>query len=104
MATLADAPGECCVKTVQHTGTARGEVVVIADVPTYVVSPPGTNYNASTPFKKILLFYSDVYGPLYINSQLVMDYFAAQGLSFWAYKSNQRCAHDAHWQRAAART
>lgn len=80
MATLAHAPGDCCIKAVQHTGTARGEVFSIADVPTYVVSPLGGGSDVSqAPFKKIVLFFSDVYGPLYINNQLVMDYFASQG-------------------------
>jgi len=32
--------------------------------------------------KKILIFFADVFGPLHLNSQLLQDYFASNGMSF----------------------
>lgn len=75
MATLAEAPGECCIKTVQHSGTPRGTIEKIADVETYI-TPPSTTALLN---QRILLFFADVYGPLYINSKLILDYFASFG-------------------------
>ncbi|TFK91184.1 alpha/beta-hydrolase [Polyporus arcularius HHB13444] len=72
-ATLAGAPGDCCRKTVQHDGEARGKVETIAGVETYVARPAdGSN-------KKVILFFADVYGALYINAELIMDYWADNG-------------------------
>ncbi|OCH86104.1 alpha/beta-hydrolase [Obba rivulosa] len=72
MSVLADAPGECCIKTLQHSGTPLGTIETIAGVETYI-SPPQTLGH----HKKILLFFADVFGPLYINSKLLQDYFAS---------------------------
>ncbi|RPD64754.1 alpha/beta-hydrolase [Lentinus tigrinus ALCF2SS1-6] len=72
-ATLAGPPGECCRKTIQHDGVARGKVETVAGVETYVARP------ADGSTKKIILFFADVYGPLYINAQLIMDYWADNG-------------------------
>ena len=62
-----------CFKTVAHSGTPVGHTETIAGVPTYVSEPPGPAQN------KILLFFADVFGPFYINSQLVQDWFASNG-------------------------
>ncbi|KAI0801391.1 alpha/beta-hydrolase [Fomes fomentarius] len=72
-ATLAGSPGDCCIRTVQHVGEIRGKVEVVAGVETYVSRPPDESN------KKIILFFGDVYGPLYVNSQLIMDYWASNG-------------------------
>ncbi|EMD32541.1 hypothetical protein CERSUDRAFT_161458 [Gelatoporia subvermispora B] len=77
MSTLAGPPGECCIKTVQHSGTPRGNVEKIVDVETYISRPPGLE--TSERYEKILLFFSDVFGPLYINNRLIQDYFASHG-------------------------
>ena len=72
---LAGAPGDCCRRTVQHVGEKRGTIETVAGVETYVSRPKdGSN-------KKIILFFADVYGPIYINSQLIMDYWADNGQS-----------------------
>ncbi|OBZ68577.1 Protein AIM2 [Grifola frondosa] len=71
---LAGAPGDCCRKTVQHTGTATGTVEAIAGVETYIARPPNAQDNT-----KIIFFFADVFGPLYINSKLLMDYWASNG-------------------------
>ncbi len=72
-ATLAGPPGECCRKTVQHDGQPHGTVETVAGVETYVARPAnGSN-------AKIILFFGDVYGPMYVNSQLIMDYWADNG-------------------------
>lgn len=57
----------------QHVGEKRGTIETVAGVETYVSRPKdGSN-------KKIILFFADVYGPIYINSQLIMDYWAENG-------------------------
>ncbi|CDO68501.1 hypothetical protein BN946_scf184499.g26 [Trametes cinnabarina] len=72
-ATLAGPPGDCCFKTVRHEGQPRGTIEKIADVETYVARPTGGESD------KIILFFADVYGALYANSQLLMDYWADNG-------------------------
>jgi len=75
MATLATPSGPCCIKSVEHTGTARGTVETIAGVDTYISMPPGGLQEE----RKIVLFFADVYGPMFLNSQLIMDYWASNG-------------------------
>ncbi|KAJ6568955.1 Alpha/Beta hydrolase protein [Mycena capillaripes] len=67
-----------CITGVKHSGDPVGKTVTIADVPTYVSEPA---LSATTPdgTKRVVLFFSDVYGPFYINNQLLQDYFASQG-------------------------
>ncbi|KZT02071.1 alpha/beta-hydrolase [Laetiporus sulphureus 93-53] len=72
--TIARSPGQCCIKTVEHTGTARGTIEKVADVNTYIAHP--ANLDES---RRIILFFADVYGPFFLNSQLIMDYWASQG-------------------------
>ncbi|KAI0370129.1 alpha/beta-hydrolase [Pilatotrama ljubarskyi] len=72
-ATLAGPPGDCCRKTVQHVGEPRGTVEKIANVETYVARPPDGAGG------KIILFFADVFGALYVNSKLLMDYWAENG-------------------------
>ncbi|KAG8219213.1 Alpha/Beta hydrolase protein [Butyriboletus roseoflavus] len=62
-----------CFKTVHHTGTPLGRTESIAGVPTYIAEPTTTGQ------KKILFYFSDVFGPFYINSQLLQDWFASNG-------------------------
>ncbi|KAI0756159.1 alpha/beta-hydrolase [Daedaleopsis nitida] len=70
---LAGPPGDCCRRTVQHVGEMRGKIEVVENVKTYVARPAdGSN-------SKVVIFFGDVYGPLYINSQLIMDYWADNG-------------------------
>ena len=73
---LAGPPGDCCRQTVQHVGEKWGTIETVAGVETYVSRPKdGSN-------KRIILFFADVYGPIYINSQLIMDYWADNGERF----------------------
>ncbi|KAL6303979.1 Alpha/Beta hydrolase protein [Sparassis latifolia] len=74
MATLATAPSNCCIKTVEHTGTARGTIEKIAGIDTYIVGTADPQDS-----RKIILFFADVYGPIFLNSQLIMDYWASNG-------------------------
>ncbi|KAJ6613744.1 Alpha/Beta hydrolase protein [Mycena sp. CBHHK59/15] len=74
--TIAHPHCEDCFTGVKHSGTPVGKTVTIADVPTYVSEPPSTA--ASAP-KKVVLFFADVYGPFFLNNQLLQDYFASQG-------------------------
>lgn len=74
MATIARSPGDCCIKTVEHSGTARGTIEEIAGVRTYISRPENLGES-----RKIILFFADVYGPFFLNSQLIMDYWASNG-------------------------
>ncbi|KAJ7641619.1 Alpha/Beta hydrolase protein [Roridomyces roridus] len=75
--TIAHPHSEDCFTGVKHSGTAVGKTETIAGVPTYVSDPP----SSATGPKKIVLFLADVYGPFYLNNQLLQDYFAAQGFT-----------------------
>ncbi|KAJ7725180.1 Alpha/Beta hydrolase protein [Mycena metata] len=75
--TIAKAHCEDCFTGVKHSGDPVGKTVTIADVQTYVSKPPSAGA-ASGP-KKVVLFFSDVYGPFFLNNQLLQDYFASQG-------------------------
>jgi hypothetical protein len=86
-AMLAAPPGECCIKTVQHEGTPVGTFEALGGVSTYVGRPPGA---LAEKYDRVMLFFSDVYSSLYINNQLLCDYFAAQGttgkdMSVWRF-------------------
>ena len=76
---LAGPPGDCCVKGVKHFGEPSGETITIAGIQTYISKPPPAK--ESSQDKKIILYLADVYGPFYINAQLLQDYYASQGLS-----------------------
>jgi hypothetical protein len=75
---LAGPIGDHCVQGVQHTGTPVGRVETIAGVETYVSDPPtGSNTPGESP--KVILYFADIYSPLFINAKLLQDYFAAHG-------------------------
>ena len=73
---LASPPGECCTKTVQHSGTAVGVFEDLNGVNTYVSYPP----TRQERYRRVIFFFADVFGPMYINNQLIMDYFASKGI------------------------
>ena len=75
MTTIANSPGQCCLKSVEHTGTARGTIEKIAGVDTYISRPANLGED-----RRIILFFADVYGPFFLNSQLIMDYWASHGI------------------------
>ena len=74
---LAGPPGDCCTKGVKHFGNPVGKIISIADVPTYLSEPPA-NVHSEGP-KKVVLFFADIFGPLYVNARLVQDYYASHG-------------------------
>lgn len=69
---LASAPGDCCFTGFKHEGTAQGSTVELAGLKTYVSEP-------KTKGKTIVFYFADVYSPMYINAQLIQDYFATHG-------------------------
>lgn len=75
--TLAGAPGDCCFQGVKHTGTPVGKSIDIASVPTYISEPLTKGADGQ---QKIILFFADVYGPFFLNNQLLQDYFAENGV------------------------
>ncbi|KAH8113618.1 alpha/beta-hydrolase [Phellopilus nigrolimitatus] len=74
---LAQAPGDDCCKGVKHTGEPKGTIEKIAGLDTYIATP--SYLAAGQPAKGVILFYADVFGPLFINNKLIQDYFADQG-------------------------
>ncbi|KAF8798403.1 alpha/beta-hydrolase [Phlegmacium glaucopus] len=75
---LAGPPGECCIQGVKHSGEPTGKTITIADVQTYISEPPAKSASSQDK-KKIILYFADVYGPFYINAQLLQDYYASHG-------------------------
>ncbi|KAF9561503.1 alpha/beta-hydrolase [Agrocybe pediades] len=75
--TLATAPVECCLnRGFKHEGTSVGKVVTVAGVKTYVSMPNGCDNQEQ---KRIILFFSDVFGPFSNNAKLLQDYYASEG-------------------------
>jgi hypothetical protein len=70
---LAKPSGECCLKGTIHKGEARGRWETIADVETYISTPPEGKANGH-----VLLYFPDVWG-MFPNGLLVMDAFADAG-------------------------
>lgn len=77
-ATLAGPPGACCWSGIKHKGTPVGRVEMLGGLNTYI-SEPATGETATGSHKKIVLFLADVYGPLFINNQLLQDFFTSCG-------------------------
>ncbi|KAH7909058.1 Alpha/Beta hydrolase protein [Hygrophoropsis aurantiaca] len=75
---LAKAPSSCCWSGVKHTGTPVGRVEELGGMTTYITEPSSSAQSTSGP-KKVILFLPDVYGPLFVNNQLLQDYFATFG-------------------------
>jgi hypothetical protein len=75
---LAAHPRQCCIQSVPHTGTPIGSIETLASTNTYITrgDPPRGDQDKN---QQILLYFSDVFGPLYVNNQLLMDYFASRG-------------------------
>lgn len=63
----------CCLKGDIHRGEATGEIIQIEGVDTYVATPDPKVANGN-----VLLFFPDAFG-LHINSELMMDAYAACG-------------------------
>ena len=71
---LAQLPVPCCTSGVQQAGNPNGTLETIAGIQTYVATPP-----AGVNPVGVILFYSDVWSPLFVNNQLIMDWFAGEG-------------------------
>jgi len=74
--TLAGPLTDHCFTTVPHSGVPKGESITIAGVPTYLSAPQ----SSASGVKTVILYFSDVFGPFYINAQLIQDYYASQGM------------------------
>lgn len=72
-AVLAGPPGDCCFSGVKHSGEPTGRTIDIGGLSTYITEPK------SGQAKGIILFFADIYGPFYLNNQLLQDYFAENG-------------------------
>ena len=87
---------QCCTPaptTVAHIGTPRGRAETYAGVRTYVVRltdfgtapAPGAEAEAAAG-KGVVLYFSDIFGPFYVNAQLTMDYWAANGARLFSLR------------------
>jgi len=91
-----------CTQGVKHTGKPVGRVETIAGVETYISDPP-----AGTPGpKKVVLYFADVFSPLFINAKLLQDYFASHGfyvlgLDYFFGDPIQNHSDDPEFDRAA---
>jgi hypothetical protein len=70
---LAKPPSACCFTGNLHSGTPRGRVEDILELPTYISHPLEENANGN-----VVLYFPDVWG-LSNNAQLMMDGYAAAG-------------------------
>ncbi|KAG2005026.1 dienelactone hydrolase [Coprinopsis cinerea AmutBmut pab1-1] len=71
---LATSIGPDCITGARYHGTMQGKNITIADVPTYYAEPP-----ADVAEKKVIFFFSDVYGPFLDNNFMLQDWFASRG-------------------------
>jgi len=67
-----------CFKGVTHEGTPKGKWEKIGGIDCYVGIP--SDHDVGYPEDKALLFLSDIYGPQFVNNQLIVDSFAANGI------------------------
>jgi dienelactone hydrolase len=65
-----------CFTGVKHTGEPVGKTAEFGGLSTYVSEPRGEA-------KGIILFFADVFGPFFINNQLLQDYFADNGTTIF---------------------
>lgn len=68
----------CCVTGHLHEGTPQGTFQQLHGLRTYVVTPPATGGSEGGKTDTIVLL-TDIYGPDYINTQLVADEWAKAG-------------------------
>lgn len=66
-------PSDCCTRGFKHEGQSSGQIVDIEGIETYIAGNPA---NASRRFH---ILFTDVFGPHFINLQLLADQFAAEG-------------------------
>jgi len=72
---LAKPPADCCLSGFPHEGTPVGTFISVADVKTYITRPP-----SSATQNRVILYFPDVWGiDVFLNGQLLCDYFASQG-------------------------
>ncbi|TFK23903.1 alpha/beta-hydrolase [Coprinopsis marcescibilis] len=66
---LAGPMGKECLEGSKYTGQTKGRNMTIAGVPTYVL----------VNVTKVIMYFPDIFGPFYINNELLQDHFASQG-------------------------
>lgn len=78
--------GKSCLAAHLQEGPSTGTWIsatypVSGEMDTYVAVPPGTSLESvkKDGFDKIILWCADVYGPRFINNQLLIDWMASQG-------------------------
>lgn len=74
---LAHPPGDCCFTGFKHSGTPVGHTISIGGMETYISEPKA---QSAEGHKKVILFFADIHGPLYLNNQLIQDYFSSHGM------------------------
>ncbi|KAI0066730.1 hypothetical protein BV25DRAFT_1912768 [Artomyces pyxidatus] len=74
---LALPPGDCCVKGFKYTGNPTGSLETITGLTTYIARPAGLD--KAERYEHIILYFPDIFGPLHLNNQLIMDALAYGG-------------------------
>ncbi|KAF7289067.1 hypothetical protein HMN09_01354900 [Mycena chlorophos] len=69
---------EHCIKGVRHEGTPEGELTTVGGIETYVATPTGAYAK-----DKAILYLTDVFGPRFLNHQLLADDFARNGFKVY---------------------
>ncbi|KAF9561504.1 alpha/beta-hydrolase [Agrocybe pediades] len=63
-------------QVVKHAGISSGQQTKISGLETYLSEPPASREDGP---KKVILYFSDVFGPFFEKSRLLQDYYASQG-------------------------
>lgn len=71
---LAAPPSICCATGFKHEGDPQGTVIDMAGWKTYIATPPASNTK-----KRVLIYFADIFTSLFVNAQLIQDYFARNG-------------------------
>lgn len=80
--------GADCVAVVHQHGESKGSkfdlsLPLTGTISTYIACPPGETSESikQKKAKKVILWAADVFGPHFLNNQLLMDWHAANGES-----------------------
>ncbi len=79
--------GKACLASHLQEGPCTGKFItsyypISGEIDTYIALPPGKTMEEvkNGKAKKVLFWCCDVYGPRFINNQLLMDWVASQGV------------------------
>jgi hypothetical protein len=90
--------GADCVAVVHQHGESKGskfdlDLPLTGKISTYIACPPGETSDSmkQKKAKKVILWAADVFGPHFLNNQLLMDWHAANGQSSYLQSPLSAC-------------